>query len=65
MPKVEPKPAPKPEVVQKKTHKVKSGENLYRIAINYYNDPAAVDKIRAANGLSSNEISVGQTLTLP
>lgn len=48
-----------------KTHIVKSNETLYRIAINYYNDPNAVEKIKAANGLSSNEISVGQKLILP
>lgn len=48
-----------------KTHTVQPNETLYRIAMNYYNDPKAVDKIRAANNLSSNEIRVGQVLVLP
>ncbi|WP_144511314.1 LysM peptidoglycan-binding domain-containing protein [Bacillus sp. FJAT-22090] len=75
-PKVEEQPKieqPKKPVVKEepkqntpsKTHIVKSNETLYRIAINYYNDPTAVEKIKAANGLSSNEISVGQKLILP
>ncbi|AYC29365.1 LysM peptidoglycan-binding domain-containing protein [Paenisporosarcina cavernae] len=48
-----------------KTHTVAPGETLYRIAMNYYNDPSAVDKIKAANGLSSDSISAGQELILP
>ncbi|HSO59174.1 MAG TPA: LysM domain-containing protein [Paenisporosarcina sp.] len=48
-----------------KTHVVQPGETLYRIAMNYYNSPNAVEQIKAANGLSSNEISSGQTLILP
>jgi len=48
-----------------KTHVVQPGETLYRIAMNYYNSPDAVDKIKSANGLSSNSISTGQTLILP
>lgn len=48
-----------------KTHVVQPGETLYRIAMNYYNSPDAVEQIKAANGLSSNEISSGQTLVLP
>lgn len=48
-----------------KTHVVAPGETLYRIAMNYYNSPDAVDKIKSANGLSSNSISTGQTLILP
>jgi len=51
--------------VQSNTHIVGKGETLYRIAMNYYNNPDAVDKIKDANGLSSNEISVGQKLILP
>ncbi len=49
----------------KRTHTVQSNETLYRIAMNYYKDPNAVEKIKQANGLRSNEISVGQTLVLP
>ena len=48
-----------------KTHTVKPGETLYRIAMNYYNSPDAVERIKEANGLSSDSISTGQTLNLP
>ena len=48
-----------------KTHTVQSNETLYRIAMKYYNDPSAVEKIKQANGLSSESIMVGQTLVLP
>lgn len=51
--------------VQSNTHIVAKGETLYRIAMNYYNNPDAVEKIKDANGLYSNEISVGQKLILP
>lgn len=47
---------------------VKANETLYRIAVNNYGASgagAAVEKIKQANGLSSNEIYVGQTLILP
>ncbi|WP_419961898.1 LysM peptidoglycan-binding domain-containing protein [Psychrobacillus sp. BM2] len=66
--KTEPVPVEKTEpteVASSKTHIVKENETLYRIAINYYNDPSAVEKIKSANGLSSNEIAVGQKLVLP
>lgn len=61
---------PKKETVQEpkkdaKTHIVKGNETLYRIAMNYYNNPEAVEKIKAANGLASNEIYEGQKLILP
>ena len=48
-----------------KTHVVQPGENLYRIALKYYNSADAVEQIRAANNLSSDSISTGQTLVLP
>ncbi|MDN7244074.1 LysM peptidoglycan-binding domain-containing protein [Planococcus shenhongbingii] len=51
-----------------KTHVVQSGETLYRIAVNAYGAAGAnagVEKIKQANGLTSNEISVGSTLILP
>ena len=48
-----------------KTHIVQSSETLYRIAMKYYNDPSAVEKIKQANGLSSEAIQVGQKLVLP
>lgn len=47
---------------------VKANETLYRIAVNNYGASgagAAVEKIKQANGLTSNEIFVGQTLILP
>ncbi|MFC4354553.1 LysM peptidoglycan-binding domain-containing protein [Chryseomicrobium palamuruense] len=48
-----------------RTHTVQPQETLYRIAMNYYNDASAVERIKAANNLSSNEIRVGQVLILP
>ncbi|MBY0222682.1 LysM peptidoglycan-binding domain-containing protein [Sporosarcina aquimarina] len=71
------KPAPKPveKPVEKpaqnkpatgvRHHVVKPNETLYRISVNYYGSGAHVQKIQQANGLSSNNISVGQTLVLP
>lgn len=43
-------------------HTVKSGENLYRIALRYGVSQAA---IKSANGLGSNAIRVGQKLRIP
>lgn len=60
----EEEPAEEP-VQPQRTHTVQSSETLYRIAMNYYNDPTAVDRIKQANNLTSNEISVGQVLVLP
>lgn len=60
----EEQPAEEP-VQTERTHTVQSNETLYRIAMNYYNDPTAVDRIKQANNLTSNEISVGQVLVLP
>lgn len=51
-----------------KTVVVQENETLYRIAVNNYGASgagAAVEKIKQANGLSSNEIYAGQTLILP
>lgn len=67
---VNPTPEKKPEVKPEekpasKTHKVANGETLYRISVNYYGSDVGVEKIKSANGLSSNNISVGQTLTIP
>jgi len=68
--KVEPKPEKKPEVKPEskpvaKTHTVGSNENLYRISLKYYGNGESVEKIKSANGLSSNEIRVGQRLIIP
>lgn len=48
-----------------KTHTVGPGETLYRISVNYYQTGDGVDKIKSANGLSSNSISEGQKLVIP
>ncbi|WP_203246441.1 LysM peptidoglycan-binding domain-containing protein [Sporosarcina beigongshangi] len=48
-----------------KTHKVADGETLYRISVKYYGSDVGVEKIKNANGLTSNNIMVGQTLTIP
>lgn len=63
--KPDPKPAEKPAKPAGRTHVVKPNENLYRISVNYYGDGSHVQKIQQANGLSSIEITVGQTLILP
>lgn len=58
----------KEESTAQKTHVVQPGETLYRIAVNTYGAAGAnagVEKIKQANGLSSNELSVGRTLVLP
>ena len=68
--KVEPKPEKKPEEKPEskpvsKTHTVGGNENLYRISLKYYGNGEGVEKIKSANGLSSNEIGVGQKLVIP
>lgn len=57
----------KPQTPQVRTHTVQAGETLYRIGVNYYGsgDESVLQKIRAANGLSSNTIQVGQQIKLP
>ena len=67
-PVVKPKPETKPEAKPvSKTHTVATNENLYRIALKYYGNgsDATVAKLRAANGLGTNEIRVGQNLIIP
>jgi len=54
-----------PPVSEGRTHTVAPGETLFRIAMNFYGTPDGVEKIKSANGLSSNEISAGQTLIIP
>lgn len=51
---------------EQKTHTVQSTDNLYRIALKYYGDgsPASIEKIKAANNLSSDSISTGQVLII-
>lgn len=49
---------PKPKTI---THTVKSGENLYRIALKYN---TTVDKIKKDNNLKNDNISVGRKLVI-
>ena len=51
---------------EQKTHTVSSSDNLYRIALKYYGNgsPAYIEKIKAANNLSSDSISAGQVLVI-
>lgn len=46
-------------------HKVQPGETVFRIAMKYYKSQSGIDIIKKANSLSTNEITVGQTLTIP
>lgn len=46
-------------------HKVQPGETVYRLAMKYYKSQSGIDIIKKANSLPSNEITVGQTLTIP
>lgn len=62
----------KPEVTPKldsksesRTHTVAPSETLYLISVDFYGFGGGVEKIKAANGLSSNLINVGQTLVIP
>ena len=43
------------------THRVRSGENLYRISLKY---AVSVEQIRRLNGLQNNNIAVGQLLKI-
>lgn len=55
----------KAEQQNQKVHTVQSNENLFRIALKYYDDASGVEKIKEANNLSNDSISVGQTLIIP
>jgi len=60
------KPVVKPqEQTVGKTHIVAENETLYRISNNYYKSDAGIEKIKKANGLSSNTINAGQKLIIP
>ncbi|MEH6942295.1 LysM peptidoglycan-binding domain-containing protein [Bacillus sp. JJ722] len=68
----EKKPVVKPEVPDKNEntskvieHVVKPQETIFRIAMNYYSSQSGIEKIKQANGLSSNDIRVGQVLKIP
>ena len=55
-------PAAAPGEVTTKTYKVKSGDNLMKIA---KNNGVNVKQLRAANNLKTDQIKVGQTLKIP
>ncbi|MEG0259019.1 MAG: LysM peptidoglycan-binding domain-containing protein [Lysinibacillus sp.] len=59
--------AKKQEAASAKTHTVQSNETLYRIAVKYYGNgsESTLAKIRAANGMPSDVIQVGQKIKLP
>ena len=57
-----PSATPTPQSQQGVIHVVKSGENLYRISLQY---GTTVQAIMAANGLTSSYIYVGQRLHIP
>lgn len=52
----------KEAIVEKDTYVVKSGDSLYAIAQKY---GVTVDEIKRANNLTSNILSIGQTLIIP
>ena len=47
------------------THTVKRNENLYRIALKYYQSPKGMDIIMKANHLRSKQVNAGQVLKIP
>lgn len=51
-----------PKVIE---HVVKPKETIFRIAMNYYSSQSGIEKIKQANGLTSNDIHVGQVLKIP
>lgn len=53
------------DITKPATHTVESGDTLYRIAMKYYNDPAAVEKIKTVNNITNDSITKGQVLILP
>lgn len=46
-------------------HTVKTGETLYRIAMNYYHSKEGINTIKEANNLKTEQINVGQVLKIP
>lgn len=50
---------------QIKTHTVVSGETLSKIAQKYYNNASLYPKIKEANNLKSDNLTVGQQLVIP
>jgi len=46
-------------------HTVKAGENLFRIALNYYSTQQGMEIIRQANNIKGDEVQLGQVLKIP
>ncbi len=46
-------------------HTVQSNETIFRIAMRYFSSQDGIDIIKQYNGLSGNEIRVGQVLKIP
>ena len=53
------------ENVQVIEHTVKPQETLFRIAMNYYNSQAGIDKIKEWNNLENQDLKAGQILKIP
>jgi len=54
------------EKTMAKTHTVKSGDTLFKIAEQYYGDGNQWNKIASANGnLAPESLKVGQKITIP
>jgi LysM repeat protein len=54
-----------PEASKIISHTVKPNENLYRIAMTYYQSPKGMEIIMEANHLTSNQLNAGQVLKIP
>lgn len=64
---VQAKPAPEQKETSGEfvTHTVQPGETMFRISMKYFKSQDGIEIIRQANGLSGNEIHVGQVLKIP
>jgi len=64
--KVQSKPKAQPKAKPKyRTYKVKRGDTLYSISMQYYGSRSGERKIKQANGLNSNKVMTYQTLIIP
>lgn len=60
-----PAETPKKEEAKVIQHTVKPNETIFRIAMTYFSSQEGIEIIKQYNGLSSNEITVGQVLQIP